>query len=279
VAEAEARLWSPEGAAALGYLRGRGLHNATVRAARLGWTPRAEGVPWRPSGVVIPWFAAGALALVKVRPDDAWRARFPEDRRPPKYLEAHRDPARFTGIYPGPEVIRAGRPLIIAEGELDRLLLAQELGEAAAVATLGSASARPEGGVLAAFLAAWPWYVATDADVAGEGAADAWPKSARRVRPPGTFKDWTEAWAGGVDLRRWWGDVLAGDPLPPPFSWEQLAAWRWRPAAGDPDPGVVVDRPDRTRMLAALRAAAADPDENALAERAAMRDEGDGWLR
>ena len=41
-------------------------------------------------------------------------------------------------------------------------------------------------------------------DEAGERSAEGWPASARRVRPPASFKDWTEAKAGGVDLARWW---------------------------------------------------------------------------
>src|SRR5262245_42422710 len=40
VTEAEKRLWSPEGRAALAYLEGRGLSPEVIRAARLGWTPR-----------------------------------------------------------------------------------------------------------------------------------------------------------------------------------------------------------------------------------------------
>ena len=35
--------------------------------------------------------------------------------------------------------------------------------------------------------------------------------------------------------------VLAGNPDPPPFTWEELSAWRWGPAVGDPTPGIVVD--------------------------------------
>jgi hypothetical protein len=38
-----------------------------------------------------------------------------------------------------------------------------------------------------------------------------------------------------------------------------LAARRWGPAIGDPTPGIIIDRPDRGRMLAA----ADDPEERA----------------
>ena len=88
------RLWTPEGADALRYLRERRrLTDATIKAARLGWTPGVM-VPTRDGdrsfqavGWVIPWFASDKLALVKVRQ--------PEGRKP-KYAEAFRAPARLV---------------------------------------------------------------------------------------------------------------------------------------------------------------------------------------
>src|SRR5262249_137701 len=154
------RLWTSEGRNALEYLRGRGLTNDTICAARLGWTSRARGVPWNPPSVVIPWFVGDRLALVKIRPHDEWRASFPKERRPPKYIEAFRD---CPTLYPAASVIRPGKRLIIPEGELETLLLGQDLGELAAVLTLGSASARPEGAIYLALLPAPAWYIATDA--------------------------------------------------------------------------------------------------------------------
>ena len=47
---------------------------------------------------------------------------------------------------------------MIVEGEFDALLLGQELADLAAVVTLGSASARPEGSTYLAMLAAPTWY-------------------------------------------------------------------------------------------------------------------------
>src|SRR5208337_311064 len=62
VDEATACLWGPGGGSALDYLRGRGLTEATVRAAGLGFTPavmiptRARDRCFRFSGIVIPWW-------------------------------------------------------------------------------------------------------------------------------------------------------------------------------------------------------------------------------
>jgi hypothetical protein len=231
VADAERRLWTPEGEKALAYLHGRGLTDATIKTARLGWSPPLD-LHGRPRGITIPWFADGGhLALLKLRQPAGIR---------PKYRELYRD--RPT-LYPDRHVIRPGRPLVVTEGEFDALLLAQELADLADVVTLGSASARPDVGILGSMLAAPLWFVATDADVAGDQTAMGWPASARRVRPPAPCKDWTELHQHGVNLRRWWSDRLRGIENPPLFSWEELSTWRWGPAVGDATPGIIVGQP------------------------------------
>jgi hypothetical protein len=174
----------------------------------------------------MPWFIGDRLTLVKVR--------LPEGSKR-KYAEAFRE---RPSLYPRPEAIEVGRPLVIAEGEFDSLLLGQELAGLAAVVTLGSASGQIDTGILGNLLTASPWYVATDADPAGEKSAGKWPARAKRVRPPGKFKDWAEAAQRGVDLRRWWSDRLAGVETPPYFTWDELSLQRWGPAVGDPTPGI-----------------------------------------
>jgi hypothetical protein len=237
VEAAAIRLWSPEETDALAYLTGpRCLSHETIRAARLGWTPgvmvptRDGDRAFQAAGWVVPWFNGDRLALVKIRQ--------PAGRRP-KYAEAFRDPSRLV-CYPSQATIRPGRPLIVTEGELDALALGEALGELAAVVTLGSASTGPAPDFLGRLLTAPRWYIATDADPAGDKAAGGWPARGERVRPPGSFKDWTDAKAAGIDLARWWRDILAGNPRPPLFSWDELAVWRWGPDVDDPTPGEVV---------------------------------------
>jgi hypothetical protein len=214
VADAERRLWTPSGAEALRYLQGgRGLAEETIRQARLGSAPGR--------GITIPWFDRIGPTLVNVR-------RPPGSS--PKYMAIRG--GRRGGLYPGPGAIRPGLPGVVVEGEFDALLLGQELGELAGVVTLGSASGGPSPEVLAALLGAAPWFVATDADQAGDKAAARWPARARRVRPPAPFKDWTEARQGGVDLRRWWGEILSGNDRPQIFTWSDLSRMRWGPALG-----------------------------------------------
>jgi hypothetical protein len=115
------------------------------------------------------------------------------------------------------------------------LLLSQELKGLAGVVTLGgTGSTKPEPEILVAMLPASPWFIATDNDDAGEKAAARWEGTrAIRVRAPGRYKDWTEARQARVNLRRWWTDLLGGDPSPQLFTWDELSRWRWGPAVGE----------------------------------------------
>jgi hypothetical protein len=158
--------------------------------------------------VVIPWFDEGRLCLVKIR-----RLKGGE----PRYVEAFRD---RPNIFPGKAAVRVGRPVIIVEGEFDCLLLSQEIGEA--VVTLGSSSNRPDRTLLGALLVATHWYVATDADPAGDLAACGWKSRAIRVRPP-EGKDWTEFHATGFNrIRYLWGGIIKK-----PTNWAELATQTW----------------------------------------------------
>jgi hypothetical protein len=160
------------------------------------------------------------------------KVRQPEGTEP-KYAEAFRDRPR---IFPDPAVIEPGRPLVIVEGEFDALLLGQELRDLATVVTLGSASSLPHLTALAEMLAAAPWFIATDADPAGDKAAITWHASALRVRPPPPFNDWTEASQGGINLRFWWAARLGPETL-----WRELAPLRW----GQTDDDTIEDGFDR----------------------------------
>jgi hypothetical protein len=231
VEDAHNALWLPEGARALEYLRGRGLNDETIHRARLGWksgvsVPVKDGSRfWEVEGITIPWMDRDRLAMVKIR-------------RPkgsaPKYAEAFRD---RPSIYPAPDSVRPGKPLIVVEGELDALLVGQVVVDLAGVITLGSASAKPESLILMRLMTAAPWYVALDQDDAGDRSAAWWPNRSIRVTPPD--KDWTDAHLGGVNLRRWWTDRLAGIERPLRSTWDELAARRWGPAIGDPTPGII----------------------------------------
>lgn len=229
VVDAVATLWSNVGRSARRYLRERRfLEDETIRAAKLGVVsslsiPRENKGAFHATGIVIPRFDRdGRLAKLNIR-----RA----DGRIPKYYSAFEDSATLGRTAFALGSINHGLPLIIVEGELDCLLLAQELGELANVVTLCSASIRPTPEILMSLRYATPWFVAIDADSAGEKAATEWPKSATRVRPP-EAKDWTEARAAGVNLREFWALILKPQHLAharPSPSMEALATARIEP--------------------------------------------------
>lgn len=235
----ERLLWAEEGRHALEYLRGRGLTDETIRAARLGWTPRAVKVAWTPRGIVVPWFRSNMPILVKIRCDDSFRSQFDPKRCPPRYLEAYRHPwtadLSDPPVYPGLDVIEPGMPVVVTEGELDCLLLGQTLAGSATVITLGGAASSPGPSTIAAVTPAWPRYAAQDDDAAGDKAAKKWPASFRRIKPPGSFhktadgglandKDWSDAQAQGINLGRWWAEILGGVERPTLFTLDELVA-------------------------------------------------------
>jgi len=180
--------------------------------------PKKEGDRCFPfSGITIPWKDGARLTRIKIR-------RIDDDK--PKYAEAYSDRPL---IFPDPAVIRPGWPLIVCEGEFDAILLGQQLPEVSVI-TLGSASARTDPAVLSRMLSSPRWFIALDADKAGDSAASKFPARAIRVRPPD--KDWGEVHAGGANRIRY----LWGRYLPMSKSWGS-----WNPSDGDrPSSSVVL---------------------------------------
>jgi hypothetical protein len=161
------------------------------------------------------------------------------DGREPKYLEIHRD---GPTVYPGPDAIRPGLPLVAVEGEFDALLLHQLIGDFASVLTAGGADGLPAAAALRAALDCPSWFAAHDADDAGERAAGKWLRFpwCVRVRPPEPDNDWGDVHAGGFNRIRYvWGRYL---PLGTPV--DELESQRWGgPDDGPEDLGCVADDP------------------------------------
>jgi DNA primase len=207
---AQEALWAPAGRSALDYLRGRGLSDETIAEARLGWTPRLP-LKGAPEGITIPWFSDGQVTAINLRQ--------PEGRKP-KYRKVYQS---SPTIYPDPEAVQPGRPVVVVEGELDALLVGQELaGFGVPVVTSGSASSGPNFEIVADLLAADHWIIAVDNDEAGERLAEKWaelsPGRTVRVRIPS--KDWTDLHSGGFSrIRYHLGGVLdLQQPLQEPWS-------------------------------------------------------------
>ena len=229
VEQAERLLWTPNGSQTLAYLQARGLTLDTIRAARLGLHPGdsyasrvfPDGNVFVPHGIVIPWFEGEDLALVNVRRPQAHK----------RYWALRG--SRKGGIYPSRSVIVAGRPLVLAEGEMDALLLGQELADLTPVVTMGSASDKPKPAALGAMLGARPGWSPRTPTAPGTSrpttgspattvAAASGPRSGRIGRKP-TRPGSTSAaggritWPGTRPLRRspgmTWPHGVGGRPL------------------------------------------------------------------
>lgn len=164
------RLWLPEGAAALAYLRGRGLSDATIRGFRLGWSGEGRGALAaslaRDDITAEQLVGAGAMkAAEDGRPVDLFFGRVmfpiadargrmiafggrvlgdgPADKRGPKYVNSpetalFKKSRTLYGAHLVREPLRAGQKLAVVEGYMDVIALA-EAGHGAAVAPLGTA--------------------------------------------------------------------------------------------------------------------------------------------
>jgi DNA primase len=160
----QAWLFSPEGAAALNYLRQRGLTDATIKKFGLGWSGEGRGAlsaalsrqGIKPEQLI----EAGLMKQGDFGPVDMFfsRVMFPiQDRRgaitsfsgrimgdgQPKYVNGP-ETAAFSkrrslyGVNFAREAVRKGDALIIVEGQMDVIALSQA-GFGGAVAPLGTA--------------------------------------------------------------------------------------------------------------------------------------------
>jgi hypothetical protein len=167
------------------------LHDETIRKARLGYIPKdyteksaAWGTPNdepRPiyffEGLLIPGLISSKVWYLKMRPTH------PHGEMP-KYINIRG--GKSSALF-GADFITADRPAIFCEGELDTLLLRQEVKDLASVITLGAAGNNLN-------LATWGIYllrpssfvIAYDVDTAGNGGANklTWLHDARRLTVP-----------------------------------------------------------------------------------------------
>ena len=186
----ERTLWSVAGARALRYLREvRGLSEAVIREARLGYVP---GGPrqWRklhglnvPCGVVIPWMIDG----------DVWALKVRRAAGKPKYMQVA--DGSSAGLYQV-DRIQHFQDVMVTEGEFDALVVNQSTRLVTAVA-LGSASNTIRERWLARLVTVPRIYARLDADESGLEAARRLQSLSARVRPvqvPEPHKDINDYW-------------------------------------------------------------------------------------
>jgi len=193
VAQTQADLWAKKGMRALSWLRKRGLTDGTIRHAGLGYNPHdfREGRPI--------WGLA----------DDLWRVNI---RRPvaageePKWV----GPAGFSnGLYNADE-LRADRPAMLVEGEIDAMTVQQVAGDlVSAVATGGTGGSR-RARWMARLALCSVVLVSFDADDAGDQVRSWWLETlgnGKYWRP--YFGDANAMLQAGADVRSWAAAGLA----------------------------------------------------------------------
>ena len=233
----QAQAWLEDAPDARQYLHSRGLTDATIARAGLGYNPagrtseRAKwGIAndgdkheiWLPQGIVIPCYAAGTLWKIQIRRDEAAPGH---DR----YMTVN---ASGNALY-GADSVQPNRPAMLVEGPFDALAASQAAGDLCGVAACGTSGARRARWQVALGLAS-EVLISLDADDAGDAAARWWVDAlpnARRWRP--SWSDPAQMLQDGADVRGW---VLAGlrkaprvYPVHPAFVdfWAECEARGW----------------------------------------------------
>lgn len=135
-------------AEALAFLHKRGIKEETARSWRLGYGPGHwwhEGLWVHKPSILIPWHVNGALWQVKMRQLEPIKLPNGDEIRylPLSWCEKPRretEPAGQPHLF-GADKLGVAGTAIMAEGELDAILLDQEVGDLVPAITLGSCSA------------------------------------------------------------------------------------------------------------------------------------------
>jgi DNA polymerase I-like protein with 3'-5' exonuclease and polymerase domains len=194
----------------------RGLNEATIKKARLGWTPqdvfmareewglapekKDDGKDLKvliPHGLVIPSINEGHIQRVRVRRENSENGN--------RYYLIPRSSTLSM-------VLGYGTSIVVVESELDGILLEQEAGGLIGVIALGSVVIKPDPETTSLLDKAKRILVALDSDEAGARTSWEWwlkrfPQAKRWPIPSRFGKDPTEARMNGLNLRNW---VLAG---------------------------------------------------------------------
>jgi DNA primase len=222
ILRAQKLLWSPAGAQAitwdtpvtdnclrlspLDWLRQRGLKDEIIQKYRLGYIPhnaRDAAQNWGISGK--PVFLSKGITLPGMVGEVCWYLKVRRPRGKPKYLHVlGSHPALFMV-----NALSAYETIMFCEGEFDALLLTQEAGNLAGIATFGSAAQHLD-------MAAWGWYllnarrflVAYDIDGKSESGASGLLNLRQAIRTnipqlQPADKDLTDFYKSGGDLRHW----------------------------------------------------------------------------
>lgn len=211
---------TPAGLGAMAYLRTRGLMPDTIKAASLGYVPKAgvqHGIHVS-QGITIPWYLDGEFWQIKIRHRTGTEPKYGSVQGGHPFL-----------YVPGGELPTGqGGPLVLVEGEFDALLLWQQLARSISVASLGSASAGNDvlsDRIKQAIGAFNPILVAYDNDAAGmAGSAkivQQFPGAHRLIVPQGN--DVTDFVMQGGSLTAWIQAALARVAMDPAWSRTDIA--------------------------------------------------------
>ncbi len=201
----EARLWSPNGARALSYLRDkRQLTDETLTAFGIGYNDADRWLTWGGKRV----FAARGLTIPTDYAGSLWRVNIRRPVGAPKYQAVT---GSRVQLFNGDALADASVDAVICAGEFDAMLAQQLAPAGVAAVTFGSESKTPtwEARYL---LRSRRVLIIFDTDATGEAGARRWREYvpwAEIVTP--TAHDLTDMARKGDQIGAWLAVQLAGD--------------------------------------------------------------------
>lgn len=210
-------LFSPVGEKARQWLNARGLNDDTLRHFQVGYNPVPKA--WIDGrciygGIVIPHLqrSAGVLWGVKIRLSQQAKPIWLADH--PKWKKAA---PKYTGVTGSKQnlfncdILAGQQYAFVTEGEFDAMLLTQEMGDLAAVITLGGYSGKLGDRWLPTLLPIKRFFLSLDSDASGQLGLSYWQELTGKrghVASVPSGKDITEFWQSGGDLKAWSTEFL-----------------------------------------------------------------------
>jgi hypothetical protein len=211
--EAADAIWTPEGALALDYARGRGLSDETIKQFHLGYSAPYLLFPSMNEKRFV------AIYRRDLRPDvphaDRWKDA-PGGTKSELYLADCLQ-------------LRKGLPIVLVEDAFSALSVWQECNDLVNVVATGGATCGKLTRWLARLSLAPHVLIALDADEAGDVESDWWLErlgNAQRLRP--IAKDANDMLRAGISLHHW---IMPGTPIVDPTdeipaSFKERPCWR-----------------------------------------------------
>jgi len=215
-------LWSGEYPYVLDWLMARKLSADTIQRFHLGYNAVSRKIAghWVYGGLIIPHWDGKTMWAVKIRLNKEGMTSFCQihgTKQAPKYILIKGSKQNVFNL----NSLLGHKQAFVVEGELDAILLDQEIGDRAGAITLGSASNQLGDRWLPPLMHIMKFYLCLDNDKSGRQSQKCWAKLVGKrgysLSLPDGIKDITEYAIAEKNLRSWLLEQMGLPQHPHPF--------------------------------------------------------------